>query len=519
MKGKKRLVANLILVGGACTLLVGCSTGGKNSTKAANVTVNTTGFPIVNKPITITMYGEQKALNGPWDKMLMFQKYQKMTNVNVKFTTVPKSGYPQKLSLWFASNQLPDAFFRGAVTPTDIVKYGKDGDLIPLDPLLKKYAPNIDKLLTQYPSIKKQITAPDGHIYALPDFVTLLDARTEKWWLNESWLKALNLQTPTTTSQLTSVLEQFKKAHPDSVPLNGRDLTDVINSMSGAWGLQHQLGNDINLQNGQAHVWLADPAFENELKYLHTLWQKGLLNHQILTQTLAQWDSTMSSGKTGLFFNQASGPFTTVAKDYVGIAPVAGPSGDRMENAAPIDRDLGTFAITKSDPYPGATLRWVDYFYSSQGSIFFRYGVKGKTYNMVNGKPQYVSSITNSSKGEAEAIGQMTPWPGGGTPEWINNQNSSAIDTPEDQKATQVLKPYIPKTIYGSPLFTAQESQQLQSINQDLTTYVQDAEAKFVSGQWSFNQWPQYVANLKKLHVDQLQQIYQSAYSRMQKGN
>ncbi len=50
--------------------------------------------------------------------------------------------------------------------------------LIPLEDLIDQYAPNLKKVMEKYPNIKSSITAPDGHIYALPGIDTSTTSQT-----------------------------------------------------------------------------------------------------------------------------------------------------------------------------------------------------------------------------------------------------------------------------------------------------------------------------------------------------
>lgn len=85
--------------------------------------------------------------------------------------------------MW-ANNEYDDMFVRAFIGNSEIVKYGSQGILIPLEDLIKDYAPNMSKHIEENPAILTRITAPDGHIYALPALFTLNAARVDKFWIN-----------------------------------------------------------------------------------------------------------------------------------------------------------------------------------------------------------------------------------------------------------------------------------------------------------------------------------------------
>lgn len=57
----------------------------QESTAEINQTsnLNPEGFPIVNEPITLEVFGQQGPVQGKWDEMDLWIEYQKMTNINL----------------------------------------------------------------------------------------------------------------------------------------------------------------------------------------------------------------------------------------------------------------------------------------------------------------------------------------------------------------------------------------------------------------------------------------------------
>jgi putative aldouronate transport system substrate-binding protein len=509
---------SLSIIALTSVILTGCSSSKSTASDPANqkapTDFNKTGFPIVDKPITFTMFSDRSAADGPYKDMSMFQSYEKTTNIHIDFNDVPDASFAEKKSLVLGSNSLPDILFKANLTPLEAVKYGSSGELIPLEGLIKKYAPNLESIFEKHPEVKQALTAPDGHIYALSDIVTLLSARTNKLWLNKSMLSSVNMSVPTTTDELYNVLKAIKAKYPNSTPLSTSNVSDLINAIGGAWGLSPQMGYNISITNNKVHIWTTDEKYKELLMYLHKLYQENLLDHQITTQTFAQYIAKMQqSGKLALFTNQATDAFSQIANQYEGIAPFKGPEGDQTYAAGPITRSYGAFAISATNKDPEAAIRWIDYFYGDKGSIFFRYGVEGKTFNYSNGTPVYADSVLKSQLG----IGSMTPWPGGGSPELINDKNSTAINPPQVQQAAAKIQPFIPQKIYAAPLFDADTANQVNDLKTDIDTFVGEATAKFITGDRSFSTWDSYVSQLKNMGLDKLEKYYQDAYDKQYK--
>lgn len=180
----------------ATVVVSGCSNNGvqtANQVKedvVANETerYNTSGFPIMKEPISLRFVARMNPQHGEWNEMTVVQEYAKKTNMNIEFEVYPVQNFGERKNLLFASNDLPDAFINSWIEPAEQLKYGSTGMLIPLEGLIDKHAPNLKALFEKYPDAKKTITAPDGHIYALPTMVELDSARTSKIWINQDCL-------------------------------------------------------------------------------------------------------------------------------------------------------------------------------------------------------------------------------------------------------------------------------------------------------------------------------------------
>lgn len=522
---RKRWGRNAVITMIASSLmLAGCSSDGGSKKEAVpegteNV-VHTTGFPIVDQTVDLKMFTRIAPVNGPFKEMPVFQDYEKLSNVKVEFIEAPTDGFQEKKNLLFASNELPDALFRSGLSPLEAVRYGSAGQLIPLEGLIDEYAPNLKKLMEEYPEIRAGITTPEGHIYAIPGIVTLGAARTDKKWINQMWLEKLNLEVPETTDELYDVLIAFRDGDPngngkqDEIPMTARVGLAIVAAMSGSFGLDTQLGYNINIENDKVSIWMGSDKNKEMLMYLNKLYKEKLLDPEIFSHTEAQYLAKQGSGNTGFFFDQTNNNFLSIQDQYTGIAPPAGPGGDRMQSQAlPIARDFGAFAITSINKYPEVTMRWIDYFYSDEGSTLLRFGREGEHYELKDGIPYYtedfLKDITNQAK--------ITPYAGGGAPHLISEQVASFINPPQVQEAQQQLDPFMPKVRYAAPMFDEQTAQQVNILRNDIDKYYEEQSTKFIVGALSFDKWGEFQSTLQKMKIGELEKLYQDAYDKMQK--
>jgi putative aldouronate transport system substrate-binding protein len=489
--------------------------------------VNKTGFPIVKQPLTLKFMGRRAPVHGPWANMLVFTEYEKMTGIKIQWEEVPDAGYRERLNLVLASGDLPDAIFRAALTPNDVAKYGPDGTFVPLEGLVKTWGANLNALFATFPAALSSSQAADMHMYALPAFVTLDAARTDKFWMNKKWLDKLGLKAPETFDDLKKVLTAFRDKDPngngkaDEIPMTARGFQDgqlrqlMVNHL-GSFGINSQFGYWVNVENGKAAVWVGDARVKALLQIWADFYKEKLLDNNFPAQTAQEFLAKNNSDTTGYFQNQADDTFVKYSADFVGIAPFIGPNGKRGVYNLPVARDFGTFVITKANKYPEATMRWIDYFYSKDGSRFFRMGIEGKTYyKTADGKYVYSDEIMKDPRGTGATIGQMTTWPQGGSPHLIDDENSIAVNSAVTSKAQVALQPYLDKPVYGIPIFSPEDQATAVTIRTDLDTYVLENMAKFITGAQDFSQWDAYVAGLEKIGIKKLDALYQKTLERM----
>lgn len=492
------------------------------------------GFPIVDEPITLTLMGSRAPLQGDWQTLKVFQQLQDLTNIGFTFDTPPNDGYEERKNLTFASGQLPDLFFGGRLSTSDEVTYGSQGFLIPLEGLIEEHAPNLSQLLADDPTIRQSITAPDGHIYALPG-ITAGFGVYPKLWLNQSWLDAVGLEMPTTTEEFYNVLSAFKEGDPngngeaDEIPLTsssleGWPLDDIRPGMLAAFGFSVGYGQSLfDVSDDRVRFVPAEPEFRSYLEYMNRLYSEGLLDPDAYTQDFQQIAAKGDADRLGAF--TAAGPFLVVGsernEEFRQLMPLT--SEVSPEPIWPESSNVlrGTFAITRDNPNPEATMRWVDYLYGEAGALLMVHGIEGEDweYTAQGGLQRLYPEDVNPEEYRA---GQLTPDAGTQLP--LNRQpvfDISQVGVEEtnpqnyyiSQQTSEMLAPYAVPTF---PLlyFTNEEQQELDFFLLDLENYVQQAEAGFVTGQRPLSEWENYLATVQQIGLERVLELYQAAYDR-----
>ena len=215
----KRLLSVIMII--SLATLMAFAGGAKEESPVVDIGFHPEGLPIVDNKVTFELAAKTRH-NKNFANLEFFQELEEKTNVHIEWNMSSEDGWKEKKGLLF-SGDLPDAFFGQAIlTDVDVIKYASQGLLIPLDDLIEQYCPNI-KALLERGSYRKELTAPDGHIYALPNSTELSPMTHDKLFINKTWLDQLGLPMPTTIEEFTETLRAFKEND-----MNGNGRADEI---------------------------------------------------------------------------------------------------------------------------------------------------------------------------------------------------------------------------------------------------------------------------------------------------
>jgi putative aldouronate transport system substrate-binding protein len=508
-------------------LAAACGKKNENAPVSSSVSiVNPSGFPVVKENITLTVFGSRDQNQAPWKEILFFKKYAEMTNITLDLQEIPAQGFEEKKNLLFASNDLPDLFIRAYISPDQFVMYGTNsGQIIALESYLPQYAPNINKIIMENNTVKSRISAADGHIYVLPQLDTSDTGKMDfKQWINKIWLNKLGLKAPSTPAELKEVLITFRDKDPngnglaDEIPLGIREISSIY-ALGGSWGLDNQLEDTVNINDGKVYYWLKDKRFKEYLQFLNELFSERLIwQNYYKAGNRPEWRSNLANALYGAFYMPYSDVFLNVEDQFIGYPPLIGPYGDQFwADTTNGITTIGAFAISSSCKYPEAALRWVDYLYSEEGSILYRYGIEGETFTYDDeGTPRLKPEILNAPEGYMTALGKITIVPGNGGPHLITSKTDGVAASDLTRKISAELLPYCPPVIYSKPSLNESDQDRINAIGQDLYKYRDETVTRFIIGDLSFDHWDEYCATLDRIGLPEFEAIYQKAFDAAQ---
>lgn len=493
--------------------------------------VNKEGFPIVDEPINLKVFAAKNPQNAQndWNDILIWNEYAEMTNINIEWDQIPLESLEEQRNLALSGGNFPDVFFLASIPPTDIFKYGQQGMFIELNDLIDEYAPNLKKAMEEYPEVRKAVTFPDGKIYSFPTILSpefpsrLIGSRP---WFSKETLKTVGMEVPETTDEFYEFLKATKEL-TNKTPYGGTSMDELVSWLQGAFDLGTTGVRNENIDvdpddESKVRFYSVTDDYKELLEYIHRLFNEGLIEQNIFS---IEWDQYLANASEGnyastIFYEPVMLFGEEVGKDYVGATALEGPNGHKkFVKVAPFVNSISNFVITNENTNPEATVRWMDYFYSDEGTRFYYMGIEGETYEVTeDGEYVYTDNILNSPDGltmEQEVTKYLT---------WVGNQIGlskqeyfqGSENGPASLEAAEKIAPYVPEEIWPYLLYTEEEYDFLHTTGADINKYIEEQRDRFIYGSIPFSEWDDFVDTVEQMGLNELMEIHQKAYERYQ---
>jgi len=294
MKKPKRLIALVLATGLVVVSLTGCSSNKSLGSASPAYELENVELPL-KEEVTLNIMTQSSPL-APADpnEKLIYKRLQDETNVKINWTNYTSDEFGEKRNLDIAAGDIPDAILNAGLGDYDLLKYAQQGVIVSIEDLIDNHMPNLKKILDENPQYRKMMTAPDGHIYALPWIEELGEDKGSIHtvdctpWINKAWLDELGLEMPTNTDELKVVLEAFKSkdlnknGKKDEIPISFI-INDGQNDpayLFGAFGLGDNWDHTVVTNDGKVTLTASQEGYKNAINYLHSLYKDGLIDQE-----------------------------------------------------------------------------------------------------------------------------------------------------------------------------------------------------------------------------------------------
>ena len=439
-------------------------------------------------------------------------------NVNA----VPATDFSTKFPLIMAA---PDTFpdligFQGK--PSGFADYCEQGAFMPLDDY-EEFLPDYNKFWDSLPEdeqwMRNTRRAADGKVYYAPIYGMERATNLRGWLYRKDIFDKHGLKTPETIDELYTVSKKLKELYPDSFPFCMRSGLNNINVIGSSFKPNFRFGAYYDFENEKWCYGVTESEVMLEIvTFLNKMVNEKLIPADFITINASSWQELVTTDRGFImpeyqvridFFNniaRANNPEYTIAAmmppkstNGIGVNMLNKYNNDPMGFGVPNTGDAASIANA---------MRYLNWFYSDEGCELISWGKEGETYEVVDGKKQYI--LPNEGDNARLLYGFQTI----GADLRVDPESIDASISEEQAATTDFLLEYtypeLDPTSYMQ--LSSAESQQLSDLNTSVTTMVNENLTKFIIGQRPLTEWDKFQEELAAQPIDEILAIYDNAY-------
>ncbi len=443
----------------------------------------------------------------------------------INVNAIPSSDFGTKFTLVMAApDSLPDVF--GFMNkPSKLSDYCEQGAFVAFDDY-EEFLPDYNEFWDSVPEDEKWMKDTrkdiDGKIYYTPIYGMERSKNIRSWLYRKDVFDKHGIKTPETMEELYLVCKQLKELYPDSYPLCMRSGFSNINVIGSSWKPNFHYNAYYDFENEKWCYGAAESEVMREIVvFFKRMVDEKLIPQDFFTISASSWQELVSSNRGFImpeyqiridFFNniaRANNPEFTmsatkppVAENGIGISAVNKFNNDPTGMAIPNTGDEASIANA---------MRYINWFYTDEGSATVSWGKEGETYEVVDGKKRFI--FPDDSNNAQILYGFQTI----GSYLCIDPAAAEACMSEEQASTTDFCLehtyPELEPTSYMS--LSSAESQAIADNSTSLTTFVQENIQKFILGQRPMSEWDKFQEELAALPIDEVLAIYETAYNRI----
>lgn len=483
----------------------------------------------------------------------LVQQMNEAMGVTIDWNCVSGDTLTEKKNLILnAGNDLPDALMAAELTDSELITYGSNGLLIPLEDYINEETmPNLMKIVEKRPEMLATCTMPDGHIYGLPTISEMgfeykdgntyyIGAIPQFTAINTDWLEAVDMEMPTTVDELHDVLKAFKEndVNGNGDPTDEIPLSFIFPEKNGAWcagigtllapfGCTDYSMDHRAIKDGKVYYQAASEEYKNAIAYYHDWFEEGLIDIEVFSQDSSQYISKGNGEdeRLGVFvwweIPEVVGAERAESYEYLPI--LNGPDGTSNVNLNEMaTTNHKNFSVTKACGNPELLLKWVDQMYEPLNSMQAIYGAIGTYWAEepdANGCYSMRELTDGETAGELKSKSELL----GPTEQLAEDYGTYYYMEDRAQERLNDLDNfwfnYVDSMEYYPSVINTQE--EIEIINDklsDIKSMTEEKVAHWLRDGGIEEEWDQYLADLDSMGLQEVIGAWQAAYDRYQEA-
>ena len=542
----KRTVSTAMAATMIAMAFTGC--GSKSSAKLNDgsfkeVDASTLEFPLKEKAtLTGTISYPANTESDP-NKRTIFERLQEKTNVEIDWTAIQSDQWSDKISLEMANTKdMTDFIFSAGFSDNDLLKYAKQGVIIPLEEYIDAYMPNLQAVFEKYPEYRTMCTDTEGHIWALPWIEQLGNDKTaiqtvgNMSFINKKWLDFLNLEVPTTVDEFEQVLIAFRDhayeiqaefgIDGDIIPMScivndgDQDPSLIINGFGEGYG-DADKGRHIAVTNDKEVICSAtQEGYKEGIEWLHKLYEEGLIDTESFTQ---EWSTYVAKGKSGRYGVCFSWDVANIdnLEDWVPLPALTADTRNITPQNGSFTSgfDRGRCVVTAVAENPALVCAWLDQMYDPFQSPQNNWGTYGEDDDFdifeLSTNADGGEMLKHAPLGDASPVEVREAECVGGPLAVLNDYYDVYVTCPDDAqyRLDWIEEYYTPDMnldyVYPNVFMSQEDTKKLSDLQTDIEKLINANKSDWIMNGFTDDDWNQYLSELDGYGLEEYLQIFQ----------
>lgn len=543
----KRTAAMALAVAMAATTVTGCGSG-KSSAKLNDgsfkeVDASTLEFPLKEKAtLTGTISYPANTESDP-NKRTIFKRLQEKTNVEIDWTAIQADQWSDKISLEMANTKnMTDFIFSAGFSDNDLLKYAKQGVIIPLEEYIDAYMPNLQAVFEKYPEYRTMCTDTDGHIWALPWIEQLGNEKTaiqtigNMSFINKKWLDFLNLKVPTTVDEFEQVLIAFRdhaseiqaefgidgSIIPMSCIVNDgdQDPSLIINGFGEGYGDADKTRHIAVTNDKEVICSATQDGYKEGIEWLHKLYEEGLIDTESFTQ---EWSTYVAKGKSGRYGVCFSWDVANIdnLEDWVPLPALTADTRNITPQNGSFTSgfDRGRCVVTAVAENPALVCAWLDQMYDPFQSPQNNWGTYDEDDDFdifeLSKNAEGGEMLKHAPLGDASPVEVREAECVGGPLAVLNDYYNVYVTCPDDAqyRLDWIKEYYTPDMnldyVYPNVFMSQEDTKKLSDLQTDIEKLINANKSDWIMNGFTDDDWNQYLSELDGYGLEEYLQIFQ----------
>lgn len=542
----KRTTSAVLVAAMAASMMTGC--GNKSNVSLNDGTFKevdeaTLKFPLAEKTtLTGTISYPANTESDP-NKRTIFERLQEKTNVEINWTAIQADQWSDKISLEMANTKdMTDFIFTAGFSDNDLLKYAKQGVIIPLEEYIDAYMPNLKKVFDTYPEYRTMCTDTEGHIWALPWIEQLGSGKEaiqtvgDMSFINKKWLDFLGLEVPTTTDEFEQVLIAFRDHAPelqqkfnidgDIIPMScivndgDQDPCILINGFGEGYG-DADRGRHIGVTNDKEVICSAtQDGYKDGITWLHKLYEEGLIDTESFTQ---EWSTYVAKGKSGRYGVCFSWDVANIdnLEDWVPLPALTADTRNITPQNGSFTSgfDRGRCVVTAVAQNPALVCAWLDQMYDPFQSPQNNWGTYGEDDDFdifeLSTNADGGEMLKHAPLGDASPVEVREAEAVGGPLAILDDYYGVYVTCPDDAqyRLDWIKEYYTPDMnsnyVYPNVFMSQDDTKKISDLQTDIEKLINANKSDWIMNGFTDADWDQYISELEAYGLDEYLELFQ----------